>query len=606
MRVGTEYLGDRHCRFTVWAPLAKAMAVQLVESPPRIVPLDRGDQGYWQAIVAGVEPGALYQFQINGETLRPDPASQCQPQGVHGPSAVVDHQFDWQSLSWQSFPLPNYLIYELHVGTFTPEGTFAAIIPRLPDLLEMGINAIELMPVGQFPGDRNWGYDGVYPFSVQPSYGGVEGLKQLVDACHQQGMAVVLDVIYNHFGPEGNYTRDFGPYFTDRYRTPWGSAINFDDAHSDGVRNFVIENALYWFREFRLDGLRLDAIHAIYDFGARHILAEMNDRVTALAQEAGRPCYLIAESDLNDVRVIRPPAQGGYGLDAQWNDDFHHCVHTLLTGESDGYYLDFGTCEQFAKVWTSSFAYTWTYSPHRQRYHGSDARDRPPSQFVVCAQNHDQVGNRMMGDRLSTLVGFESLKLAAGAVILAPAIPLLFMGEEYGEEAPFLYFISHSDPELARLVREGRKREFAAFHATGEAPDADSPETFRASTLRWEQRTQGQHGVLRQFYQTLIQLRRTLSPITHFDRDAIEVQVDEGDRTVRIHHWQGDEAVLIGFNFSPDPQPLPKIPPGTWQKQIDSAAAHWRGPGSALPDRLDGESSAKMQPTSVTLYSQVL
>lgn len=605
--VGATALGDNRCHFVVWAPLLDAISLQLWETAdvesPRSVPLTQGEHGYWEITTDNTPPGTLYNFCLNNDRVRPDPASRCQPEGVHGRSQVVNQHFDWQDQDWQNLPLETYLCYELHVGAFTPKGTFDAIIPRLQELKNLGITAIEVMPVGQFPGDRNWGYDGVYPYAVQTSYGGVEGLKRLVNACHQQGLAVILDVIYNHFGPEGNYTRDFGPYFTDKYHTPWGEALNFDEAHSDGVRNYFIENALYWFREFHMDALRLDAIHAIYDFGAKHILAELEENATALSQQQGRNYYLIAESDLNDVRVIRPQSQGGYGMDAQWSDDFHHCIHTLLTQETGGYYEDFGKVEQMALAWSQSFVYDWRYSRFRQRFHGSDGRDRPGYQFVVCSQNHDQVGNRMLGERLSSLTSFEGLKLAAATVLLAPAIPLLFMGEEYGEEAPFLYFISHTDPDLVQAVREGRKREFAAFHLGGDPPDAASRETLEKSTLRWDQRHEGHHGVLWNFYRQVMTLRRSLPPLTNFDRKDLEVQHDESDRWLRICRWRDEKTVLILMNWNQEKTTIPDLPAGHWNKCLDSADACWQGTGSIAPDLLEGQASVTMQPLSVVMYA---
>jgi maltooligosyltrehalose trehalohydrolase len=367
------------------------------------------------------------------------------------------------------------------VGTFTPEGTFEAIIPHLDELRELGITAVELMPVAQFPGTRNWGYDGVYPFAVQNSYGGPEGLKRLVNACHGRGIAVVLDVVYNHLGPEGNYLWDFGPYFTDRYKTPWGSAINFDGPHSDPVRRLFIENALYWVTEFRMDGLRIDAVHGILDFSAYPFLEELASAVHEKAERLNRRVYVIAESDLNDTRVIRSRELGGYGLDAQWNDDFHHALHTLLTEDQTGYYQDFGRLGDLVKAFREGFVCSGQYSSYRRRRHGNSSRDIPAGCFVVFAQNHDQVGNRMRGERLSQLVCRERMKLAAGVVFLSPFIPLLFMGEEYGETAPFPYFISHSDADLVEAVRRGRREEFAAFGWSQEPPDPQIPMTRRPS-----------------------------------------------------------------------------------------------------------------------------
>jgi maltooligosyltrehalose trehalohydrolase len=460
-------------------------------------------------MVQGIEPGARYVFRLENDRDRPDPASRYQPEGVHGPSEVVDHTaFSWTDKGWSGLALQSMIMYELHTGTFTPEGTFDAIISRLGDLKDLGINAIELMPVAQFPGKRNWGYDGVYPFAVQNSYGGPEGLKRLVNACHARDIAAILDVVYNHLGPEGNYVGEYGPYFTDKYRTPWGNAINFDGSYSDEVRNFFVRNALSWITDYHIDALRIDAIHGIFDYSARHFLRELGEAVHARAGELGRRIYVIPESDLNDVRVISPPELGGYGLDAQWNDDFHHCLHTLLTGEKSGYYKDFGAIDQMERAYRDGFVYSGQYSPFRKRRHGSSSKDRPASQFVVFSQNHDQVGNRMQGERLSSLVSFEALKLAAGCVILSPYLPLLFMGEEYGETAPFLYFVSHSDPGLIEAVRNGRKEEFKAFGWEGEPPDPQDERTFLASELHWEERTKGSHETLLRFYKQLIACER--------------------------------------------------------------------------------------------------
>jgi maltooligosyltrehalose trehalohydrolase len=556
-------------------------------------------------VIDGVPPGTLYQILIDSELLRPDPASRSQPKGVHGPSAVVDPQsYPWHDRPWQGLPLADFVLYELHVGTFTPEGTFAAVIPRLPVLKELGITALSLMPVAQFPGTRNWGYDGVYPFAVQHSYGGPEGLKRLVDACHQQGMAVVLDVVYNHFGPEGNYTANFGPYTTQRYNTPWGSAINFDDAYSDGVREFVLDNVRMWVQDFHLDGLRLDAVHAIYDFSTQHILAEMQQVVRPLAEARGYPCYLIAESDLNDRRVIAPVEEGGHGLDAQWSDDFHHALHTLLTGEGGGYYEDFGSPEQLAKALQKGFVYDGVYSRYRRRRHGNDASDLPPQQFVVAAQNHDQVGNRMLGERLSSLISFEGLKLAAGTMLLSPYIPMLFMGEEYGETAPFLYFIDHGDADLIAAVREGRKREFAAFQTLGQPPDVASPETFGQCILHWDHRSKDKQGTLWRFYQTLLQWRKQIPALAVGDTRQITAKCTPDKGIVCWRHWQDTSEVLILANFQPEPVPYLPVIDGRWQRRIDSAAVDWLGPGSQAPKILQTATECCLQPQSFVLYER--
>lgn len=612
MRIGAHYLGDDRCEFTVWAPNADTVAVQLISPRQESIALQQQEGGYWSVTATHVPPGTLYLYELNGTEARPDPTSHLQPKGVHEPSQVVDHRFDWTDCNWMGVPLDELIIYELHVGTFTLEGTFEAIIPRLADLKALGVNAIELMPIAQFPGDaptddpaayRNWGYDGAYLFAVQNSYGGPTGLKRLVDACHQAGISVILDVVYNHFGPEGNYISRYGSYFTETYRTPWGSAMNFDDAHSPDVRNFFIQNALYWLRDYHIDALRLDAIHAIYDLGAKHFLADLAENVAALAQERNRPLYLIAESDLNDPRVIRPIELGGFGIDAQWSDDFHHALHALLTGDDIGYYQDFGKCEHLAKAYQDTFVYDWKYSPHRRRFHGNSVLDRPLTQFVVCIQNHDQVGNQVLGERLSQIVSFEALKLAAGAYLLSPNIPMLFMGEEYGEDAPFMYFVSHSDPDLIKAVREGRKREFEAFHCKGEAPDPEASETFLKCKLNWEKRQQGHHQVLWSLYQHLIQLRTTMPALMTRDRACMEAGSSEADKLVWWRRWSENQQIFCVMNFNQsDVTFTPSLPDRRWQKILDSAEPKWQGPGSQLPETLTTGEEIVLRSQSFAVY----
>ncbi|MBD2778602.1 malto-oligosyltrehalose trehalohydrolase [Iningainema tapete] len=612
MKIGAHYLGDGRCEFTVWAPEKEAVAVHVVSPQERKLPMEHLEDGYWQVTATDIHPGTLYYYQLSSGETRPDPASHFQPEGVHKASEVIDHSFTWNDSNWSGVSLEQMIIYELHVGTFTPEGTFEAIIPRLKDLRELGVNAIEIMPIAQFPGDqpteskyayRNWGYDGVYLYAVQNSYGGSLGLRRLVDACHQEGIAVILDVVYNHFGPEGNYMSHFGPYFTQTYRTPWGSAMNFDDALSHHVRNFFIENALYWLRDHHIDALRLDAVHAIYDLGAKHFLEELAENVDSLSTEQGRKVYLIAESDLNDVRVIRPPELGGYGIDAQWSDDFHHALHALLTGDDIGYYQDFGKCEHLAKAYQDTFVYDWKYAPHRRRFHGNSARDRSPNQFVVCIQNHDQIGNQLLGERLSKLIPFEGLKLAAGAVILSPYIPMLFMGEEYAEEAPFTYFVSHADPDLIKAVREGRKQEFSAFHYDGEPPDPESPETFKMCKLNWEKRKEGKHQVIWSFYQELIRLRNTIPALVKRERQNIEVDFQEDERVIWWRRWSDDSQILAIMNFNlTDVTFQSKFSSNGGKKILDSADEKWHGSGSVLPDSISSGQALTLKAQSFALY----
>ncbi|MFZ3044571.1 MAG: malto-oligosyltrehalose trehalohydrolase, partial [Desulfatirhabdiaceae bacterium] len=430
--LGATPLGNGRCRFRVWAPFMDCVDVHILSSKNRLESLTRDRHGYHEGIHDDVEPGVNYLFRLNGSQERPDPASRFQPQGVHGPSQVVDPAFAWTDDNWRGVARHRTIIYELHVGIFTDSGTFDAAIDRLDDLVSLGITAVELMPVAQFPGDRNWGYDGVYPFAAQNSYGGPQGLKRLVNACHHRGLAVILDVVYNHLGPEGNYLRDFGPYFSNHYHTPWGQPINFDGNYSDHVRRYFIENARYWITECHIDALRLDAVHAILDFSARTFLQELAEIVKDLAEDLGRHIHLFAESALNDTRLIRSPDLGGFGLDAQWNDDLHHALHAVITGERRGYYCDFGRFEQLLKALRDGFVYDGQYSEYRKRRHGNSSRSIPPHRFVGFAQNHDQIGNRLQGDRLSTIVSFEALKMVAGIILLSPSLPLLFMGEEYG------------------------------------------------------------------------------------------------------------------------------------------------------------------------------
>ncbi len=463
-RLGAVYLGDGKCRFRVWASKRRSVDLHITGPQERIVPMQPHGPGYFDVTLDGIEPGTRYLYRLDGEVERPDPASRFQPTTVHEPSAVIDPAYRWTDENWHGHPLDKYVLYELHIGAFTPEGTFEAIIPRLQDLRDLGVTAIELMPIAQFPGSRGWGYDGVYPYAPQNSYGGPMGLRKLVDACHAHGLAVVLDVVYNHFGPEGGYLQDFAHYFTDHYRTPWGNAINVDGPKSDEVRRYLIENALYWIHEFHIDSLRLDAIHAIHDETATPFLMELVNVIGRYATDLNRQIYVIGESDLNDVRVLRSPELGGLGLDAQWADDFHHCVFTLLAGEDSQYFRDYNQFDLLVNAYQHGYAYTGQFCASRERRHGNQSLSLPGKQFVVCIQNHDQIGNRKYGERFGALTGFEAHKLAAGAVLLAPYTPMLFMGEEYGESAPVVrpenwtndrrllcYWLSVQAAELNRL-----------------------------------------------------------------------------------------------------------------------------------------------------------
>jgi maltooligosyltrehalose trehalohydrolase len=580
----------------------------LLEPFKETVPLTRTGEGYFEAEVENVPAGTLYRYRLDGAKERPDPASRFQPQGVHGPSQVIDPDFSWEDACWFGLPLQDYIIYELHVGAFSAEGTFEAIIPHLVDLKALGVTAVELMPVAQFPGSRNWGYDGAYPFAPQNSYGGPDGLKRLINACHKQGMAAILDVVYNHLGPEGNYLSDFGPYFTDRYRTPWGLAVNFDGPDSDHVRRYFIDNALYWSTEYHFDALRLDAVHAILDHSPCTFLEELAETIHDQAKKLNRQILLFPESAANDSRLIRLRQLGGYGLDAQWNDDFHHALRGVLTGERNGYFQDYGEFRQLVKACRDGFVYSGAYSNYRRRRHGSSSRDIPAERFIVFSQNHDQVGNRMLGERLTQLVGFEELKLAAGIVLLSPFIPMLFMGEEYGEAAPFQYFISHGDPELVEAVRQGRRAEFAAFGWQTEPPDVQDEGTFLRAKLNHELRREGRFQALWEFYQELIRLRKALTPLARLSKEHCEVTGRDDDRVLLLRRWSDGEEVVSGFNFNHGAVSIAlPIAPGRWRKALDSADLRWHGSGSLLPATLntDGHLALTLQPKSLAVFERI-
>lgn len=593
---------DGATRFVVWAPNAHELSVRVhTGSAAGDHPLTRNEHGVFSATVPGVRPGDDYAYRLDGGPERPDPVSQWQPHGVHGASRVVDQDaFEWTDHAWKGIEMADYVIYELHVGTFTPAGTFDAVIPRLAALRDLGITAIELMPVAQFPGERNWGYDGVQLYAPQNSYGGPEALKRLVNAAHAEGLAVVLDVVYNHVGPEGNYLAEFAPYFTDVYRTPWGSAVNFDGADSDEVRRFVLENACYWVADFHIDALRLDAIHGIFDFQARHVLSELTARVHTLATELGRRVMVIAESDLNDPRLLRPAEKYGYAMDAQWSDDFHHAVHVALTGERAGYYEGFahyGDIQAIADALARRFVFQGQYAPHRRRGHGAPAMDVSADHFIIAIQNHDQVGNRATGDRLGALVPPDALRLAAALLLLAPYVPMLFMGEEYEETAPFLYFVSHSDPELIEAVGRGRREEFRSFGWTGEVPDPQSADTFARSRIHFELGNEGAHAELRAIYRELLAIRRE-EPALRPGAAEITVRSDAAARWIAMRlDAPGARSLLALFNLAASERsiPLGSEDGSDWRARFSTSGA--------LPDHaLAGGSLVALPPLSASLF----
>lgn len=591
------------CLFSVWAPEAKSLQVEISGPEKQSLPMKKEEGGYWQAEADALQPGSLYKYRLNGEQLLPDPASRYQPDGPHGPSQVISPEYGWEADSWKGIEPDSLIIYELHVGTFSEAGTFQGVEEKLDYLLELGINAIELMPLAQFPGNRNWGYDGVDPFAVQNSYGGPDAFRKLVDSCHQKGIAVILDVVYNHLGPEGNYLGQWGSYFTDKYSTPWGQALNFDDAYCDGVRNYFLQNARMWLGDYKVDGLRLDAVHAIKDLSARHFLQDLSTAVYELGQQTEQKHFLIAEVDLNDTRYISPQAQGGYSLDAQWVDEFHHAWHAWLTGEQKGYYEDFGEFEHVVKAYKDTYVYNGIYSPHRKKIFGSRAENHPYHQFVVFIQNHDQVGNRMLGERLSQLVPFDALKLTAAAYLLSPYQPMLFMGEEWGEKAPFNYFVSHTDEDLVEAVRKGRKREFAAFHGAGEPPDPQAEETFRASRLNWNFKESKEQQALWDLYKQLIHLRKTHPSFQLSTRNSLEVLSWEDQKSLGLHKFSKDSALLCLLNAGDTTATIdiPQLKEGC-RLILDTSDEQWLGDGQQTTKHLVGGERMEIPPLSALVY----
>ncbi|MBN1960679.1 MAG: malto-oligosyltrehalose trehalohydrolase, partial [Deltaproteobacteria bacterium] len=514
--------------------------------------MQKNNENIFTIDISDINIGDDYKYIINNQQERPDPVSRWQPYGVHGASRVVDaDSYNWSDKEWRGIPLNDLIIYELHIGTFTKEGTFAATIDRLHYIKELGITAVEIMPVAEFPGGRNWGYDGVHLYAPQSTYGGPEGFKQLIDACHKQGLAVILDVVYNHLGPEGNYLNEYAPFFTKRYHTPWGAALNFDDAESDGVRRYFIDNALYWLTEYHVDAFRLDAVHGIFDFSALHILEELNSAVHNEAKKLGRLVHVIAESDLNDVRIIRSNHFGGYGLDAQWSDDFHHSLHSYLTNTQRGYFIDFGKLAHLKKSIESGYVYDGKKSAYRKRRHGNSSKEEPGNKFVVFTQNHDQVANGSGGVRISNLITFEQQKLAATLLFCVPYLPMLFQGQEYGEQAPFIYFTSHSDAELVAAVRKGRHEEFLAFNWQTDFADPQAETTFQQSKLNWSLCNKAPHSYILKLYQDLIKLRKKYCFLNNCRKDMVEVKINEEESWMQIWRSQpnGQNGLAV-FNFN--------------------------------------------------------
>ena len=561
-KAGLTEVDAQNTRWRVWAP--KAERVDLVigmAGDGKSLEMEREARGFFGFTTPRPEAGTRYAFALDGGDPLPDPCSRRQPDGVNAPSAVFHPEaMTWDEGDWQGIERADLVIYELHVGTFTGEGTFEAVIPRLAELKELGITAIELMPVAQFPGRRSWGYDGVHPFAVQESYGGPEGLKNLVEACHRIGLAVILDAIYNHFGPEGNVFPSFGPYLTEKTKSDWGPALNFDDKWCDAVRAMVLDNVRMWIEDYHFDGLRLDAADQIYDRGPRHILSEVAEVAHDEAAKLGREVHVFAETDQNDSpRYLRPLDRGGHGLDGHWTDDFHHAVHATLTGESNGYYLDFADGPKaFAKALSAVFVNDGGYSPFRDRRHGTPATEFSGDRFVAFTQNHDQVGNRAKSDRYAASLDPAAVRLAAGLLLLAPRIPLLFMGEEYGETNPFPFFSDFKDPHLIEAVREGRKKEFAYFGWSEEVPDPFAQSTRDNAVLSWSWTDPVRAG-LRALYRDLLKLRRQSPALRDFRHPRVQLLGDSGVLEM-VREAESGESLTIVFNLGPEAVELAEVP----------------------------------------------
>lgn len=538
----------------VWAPAASRVDLRI---GGETLDLTRTDGGWWERQGLAVAPGTDYGFLVDGDGPFPDPRSRHQPDGVHGLSRAVDPDaHSWADTAWTGRQLAGAVIYELHIGTFTPEGTFDAAAQKLDHLASIGVDFVELLPVNAFNGTHNWGYDGVLWYAVHDGYGGPAGYQRFIDACHAAGMGVIQDVVYNHLGPSGNYLPKFGPYLTDGPGNTWGSSVNLDGPDSDTVRRYIIDNALMWLDEYHVDGLRLDAVHALTDHSAVHVLEQLADEVAALSAFAGRPLSLIAESDLNDPKLITPIEASGFGLDAQWSDDFHHAVHVAVTGETTGYYADFEPLSALGKVLTRGFFHDGTYSTFRGRVHGRpvDTERMPSWRLVVANQNHDQIGNRAVGDRLAAHLDSGQLAIAAALTLLGPFTPMLFMGEEWAASTPWQFFTSHPEPELGRATAEGRIAEFARMGWDPDVvPDPQDPETFERSKLDWAELAGGDHARVLQFYRAVAELRRSRPEFTdpRFARNAVDF--DEDERWLVLN--RGDVAIVV--NVGTDSRAIP-------------------------------------------------
>jgi maltooligosyltrehalose trehalohydrolase len=586
MEVGAKYR-SQSCDFTVWAPKVSRVDLKLVKDNS-LLGLKKAGNGYWRCNRESLDAGSEYLYELDGKTGLPDPASHFQPKGVFGPSAVVDHdRFVWQDSAYRGLQLRDMVFYELHVGTFTPKGTFQAVIDKLEYLKDLGVNALELMPITQFSGTRNWGYDTVFPFAVQNNYGTPDHLKELVNACHLRNLAVFIDVIYNHSGPEGSCLNQYAPYFVERQGGRWGPVINLDGENCGGVRHYFLQNALHWFRNYHVDGLRLDSILSMPDTTKPPFFSEL----TALAEEystvTGKKQWLVAESGYNQPKVLQPREEGGYGFDGQWLDDYHHAIHAVLTGEREGYYKYYGTLTHLKETLVHAYAHVggdFAGTTFHRRKKNQHFFWIPSYRLIVFSQNHDHVGNRMLSERLTTLAGLEAAKLAAGIVVLSPYTPMLFMGEEFGESAPFNFFVDYADKNLSEATREGRKREFSSFHWKGESPDPSDPATFEATKIDWNLREKEANQKIFEYYKALLRLRSELSLSSFGDRQKILATASCHQKVLFVRRRLGDDKIcVVVANFSKDSRTCRwQLEGSNYRKILDSADTAWNGCGASL------------------------
>jgi maltooligosyltrehalose trehalohydrolase len=586
MWIGAKYQ-DKNCEFTVWAPYASRVDLVLRKNN-EANNMERTKEGYWKILLEKANQGLEYMFQLDKQTLLPDPASNFQPRGVFEPSAVIDHDsFKWQDNDWKGISLKDMIFYELHIGTFTPEGTFNSAEKRICELVDLGINALELMPVTQFSGSRNWGYDPAFIYAVQNTYGLPDDLKHFVNECHRQNIAVFSDIVYNHAGPEGNFLNLFGPYFLKKQATHWGPMVNFDGHLNGPVRDYFFQNALFWLEKYHFDGLRLDAVLSMIDSSPVHFLQQLTEAVHNCSEKLKRKMLLIAESGYNQPKVLLPRTKGGFEFDAQWLDDFQHALFALLTGEQEGYYGNYGKISDLMEILVQSYLHVGGGGfdkSFRRRRPNEDFLWIASDRLIAFAQNHDQIGNRLLSDRLTTIAGFEAAKVAAGVTLLSPYTPLLFMGEEYAETVPFNFFVDYTSKELSKATREGRVKEFGEFHWKGENPDPADLETFESSKLCWDKRYSAVGKKILSYYKMLIQLRKHMTAPCYADRKNMKLYGNELEKIVFIHRCDSNYTNILVANLNPkESSCIFPIGEYNYVKILDSSDVLWNGPGEVLP-----------------------